>query len=178
MRSDHAQAAHVHHDQIMITTMSIMSTHDHDHDHDHGHDHAHESRDRGHHRDHNFRAVYVQILADAVTSLMAVLALTAGRFLGWSWLDPLMGLVGGAVILNWAWTLLRNAGRVLLDAEPSPGLNETIRRTVESGLRQPHRRSACVASGAGTSRGDADGGNALSTAARRTTKICWRMSQV
>jgi cation diffusion facilitator family transporter len=107
--------------------------HAHDHDHHHGHDHG------GHHRDHNFRAVYVHVIADAVTSVMAIIALAAGRFYQVAWLDPVMGLVGGAVILQWAWTLMRSTARILLDAEPTPGLAAKVRGAIEAD------RDNCVA---------------------------------
>lgn len=85
--------------------------HGHHHDHDHGHDHGH-----GHgHGDNNLRSAYVHVLADALTSVMAIVALLAGRYLGWVWLDPVMGIVGGIVIARWAWTLMQDTASVLLD---------------------------------------------------------------
>ena len=90
--------------------------HDHHHDHDHHHEHHH-----GHHGvhnsgDNNLRSAYMHVLADALTSILAIVALLAGRMLGWVWLDPVMGLVGAAVIARWAWTLMRDTAGVLLDA--------------------------------------------------------------
>jgi cation diffusion facilitator family transporter len=82
--------------------------HDHGHHHHHHHDHAHGS-------DNNLRSAYVHVLADALTSVLAIVALLAGRYLGWIWLDPLMGIVGSIVIARWAWTLMRDTGGVLLD---------------------------------------------------------------
>jgi cation diffusion facilitator family transporter len=99
--------------------------HAHD-DHHHGHDHG------GHHSDHNFRAVYVHVLADAATSVLAIVALFCGRALGWNWLDPAVGLVGAVVIVRWAWTLVTNTSRVLLDAEPVAGVAAAVRRAVEN----------------------------------------------
>ncbi|GHC96561.1 CDF family Co(II)/Ni(II) efflux transporter DmeF [Novosphingobium pokkalii] len=87
--------------------------HHHDHDHAHGHEHDH-----GHHHGHgdnNLRSAYVHVLADALTSVMAIVALLAGRYLGWVWLDPVMGIVGGIVIARWAWTLMQDTAAVLLD---------------------------------------------------------------
>ncbi|WP_018433594.1 CDF family Co(II)/Ni(II) efflux transporter DmeF [Paraburkholderia atlantica] len=81
--------------------------HDHDHHHHH-HGHAHGS-------DNNLRSAYVHVLADALTSVLAIVALLAGRYLGWVWLDPLMGIVGSIVIARWAWTLMRDTAGVLLD---------------------------------------------------------------
>ena len=79
----------------------------HQHDHDHG--------DHGHGPDNNLRSVYLHVLADALTSVMAIGALLAGRYLGWVWLDPVIGIVGAIVIARWAWTLLRDTAAVLLD---------------------------------------------------------------
>jgi cation diffusion facilitator family transporter len=100
----------------------------HDHDHDHTHDH------HGHHdRDHNLRAAYFHVLADAVTSVAAILGLLAGRIYGWAWMDAVMGIVGGVMIARWSWGLLRDSGAVLLDAVPDPGLAESIRGRLETG---------------------------------------------
>jgi len=97
------------------------------HHHDHGHGHVH-----GHHHDLNLRAAYVHVLADTFTALGAVAALCAGYFLGWVWLDPAMGLVGTAVILSWAYTLLRDTGSILLDRVPaSSDLPVVIREGIE-----------------------------------------------
>ena len=104
------------------------------HDHEVGHAHAHHAHDHGHHHhghDTNFRAAYVHVLADALTSLTAIIALTAGRFLGWTWLDPAMGLVGTVVIAFWALSLVRSAGATLLDMVPSDAVADRIRSAVE-----------------------------------------------
>jgi cation diffusion facilitator family transporter len=78
-----------------------------------GHHHR-EEHDHGHH-DHNLKAAYLHVLADALTSLLAIVALTAGKFWGWIWLDPLIGIVGAGVILRWSQGLLRDTSRILLD---------------------------------------------------------------
>ncbi|MBC8740023.1 CDF family Co(II)/Ni(II) efflux transporter DmeF [Paraburkholderia sp. UCT31] len=78
------------------------------HDHHHHHDHAHGS-------DNNLRSAYVHVLADALTSVLAIVAMLAGRYLRWVWMDPLMGIVGSIVIARWAWTLMRDTAGVLLD---------------------------------------------------------------
>ena len=95
--------------------------------HSHG-DHHHHHGSSG---DTNFRAAYVHVLADALTSVLAIVALTAGRFLGWTWLDPVMGLVGTLVIAAWAVTLIRSAGAILLDMIPSGALAERVRAAIE-----------------------------------------------
>lgn len=89
-----------------------------------GHDHHH-----GH--DHNLRAAYVHVLADAATSVLAIAALGAGLLLGLRWLDPAVGIVGATVIASWSFGLIRDAGLVLLDAEADPGLASGIREMVE-----------------------------------------------
>jgi cation diffusion facilitator family transporter len=86
--------------------------HGHDHGHDHHHDHRH---DHAHGADNNLRSAYVHVLADAVTSVLAIAALLAGKFLGWVWMDPLIGIVGAVVIARWAWSLMKDTAAVLLD---------------------------------------------------------------
>jgi cation diffusion facilitator family transporter len=102
--------------------------HGHAHDHDHDHGHAHGAVD------HNMRAAYVHVLADAATSLLALAALTIGLFYGIRWLDPLVGVIGAGVIASWAYGLVRDSGMVLLDAEADPSLSRDIRRIIEEDL--------------------------------------------
>lgn len=90
-------------------------------------DHHHE-----HHHDHNLRAAYLHVLSDALTSLLAIAALVAGRAFGWVWMDPLMGIVGGVVISRWAIGLLRETGAILLDGSADAGLVERIQTALES----------------------------------------------
>lgn len=85
--------------------------HDHDHHHDHGHDHKHE------HVDHNLRAAYLHVLADTLTSVLAIVALGGGLLFGWAFLDPVMGIVGALVVGRWAFGLAKDSAGVLLDAE-------------------------------------------------------------
>ncbi len=91
------------------------------------HHHAH--RDHGH-DDHNLRAAYLHVLADALTSLLAIAALTAGKWLGWVWLDPVIGIVGAAVILKWSQGLLRDTSRILLDRNIDLGQVEALRKAL------------------------------------------------
>ena len=104
-------------------------------DHQH-HPHTHEQGHAGHdhdHRDLNLRAAYVHVLADALTSVTAIIALTTGKFLGWTWLDPVMGIVGSVVISVWAYGLIRATSGILLDRTPATSdLPEEIRQAVES----------------------------------------------
>ena len=86
-----------------------------------------------HREDLNLRAAYLHVLADAFTSVLAITALTGGKFFGWAWLDPVVGVVGSGVVFSWAYTLLRDTSGILLDRTPaSSGLPDEIRRAVES----------------------------------------------
>ena len=108
--------------------------HDHDHDHDDGHlhHHDHEAADSAHQRDTNLHAAYVHVLADALTSVLAILGLLAGRYLGWTWMDPLIGVVGAVVIAQWSISLMREASRSLLDAHDNHDRLAEIRTRLEA----------------------------------------------
>src|SRR5204863_3995158 len=97
-------------------------------------DRHHESGSGSAHReDLNLRAAYLHVLADAFTSVLAITALTGGKFFGWAWLDPVVGIVGSGVVFSWAYTLLRDTSGILLDCTPvSSDLPDEIRRAVES----------------------------------------------
>ncbi|MGE0283584.1 MAG: CDF family Co(II)/Ni(II) efflux transporter DmeF [Rhizobiaceae bacterium] len=105
------------------------------HGHGHHHDHHHADDDHAHHthgRDNNLRAAYLHVLADALTSVLAIVALLAGSVYGWLWLDPAMGIVGALVIARWSWGLIRAAGGVLVDYVPADeDLPEEIRSAIE-----------------------------------------------
>lgn len=92
----------------------------HDHDHAHGNDHR---------RDHNLRAAYIHVLADALTSVLAISALVAGKFFGWNWLDPIIGIVGAAVITKWPHGLLKETSTILLDGSIK---KETLQKIVQA----------------------------------------------
>ena len=100
--------------------------HDHHHPHHHDHDHPHES-----HQDLNLRAAYVHVLADALTSVLAIVALVGGWQYGWNWLDPLMGIVGGIMVALWSRGLLRETSRVLLDREMDHPVVAAVQDTLE-----------------------------------------------
>ena len=107
--------------------------HGHHHAHDHAHDHAH-ARDHSHH-DHgdlNLRAAYVHVLADAATSVLAIGALLAGKLLGWSVLDPLVGLLGALLIAWWSRGLIVNSATILLDREMDHPLAAEVTRRLEA----------------------------------------------
>ncbi|MDE3016194.1 MAG: CDF family Co(II)/Ni(II) efflux transporter DmeF [Pseudomonadota bacterium] len=92
----------------------------------HHHDHEHDR-----HHDHNLRAAYIHVLADAVTSILAIGALIAGKYLGWIWMDPVMGIVGSFIIAHWSIGLMRRTGAELLDQAPEVGLEQAIRGAIE-----------------------------------------------
>jgi cation diffusion facilitator family transporter len=102
--------------------------HGHAHEAEEGHDHPHE-----HHHDHNLRSAYLHVLADALTSVLAIVALGFGKFYGLGWMDPVMGIVGSLVILRWAYGLCRDTGYELLDVHSKQVPPEEIRRVL-----QPH----------------------------------------
>jgi cation diffusion facilitator family transporter len=106
---------------------------DHDHAHDHGYEHDDEHGDEHVHRDHNLRAAFVHVIADAAVSVLVIVGLVAGWIFGWLWVDPIMGLIATVVILSWSWTLIRSAGGVLLDACPDPALARKISFRLEQG---------------------------------------------
>ena len=102
--------------------------------HQHGHSHGHrEDHDHAQHRDYNIRSAHLHVLADGLTSFLAVIALVTGRNYGWVWMDPMMGIVGSIVIARWSYGLMRDSAKVLLDAQASPELAAEIRRAVEAG---------------------------------------------
>ncbi|NUP10457.1 MAG: CDF family Co(II)/Ni(II) efflux transporter DmeF [Polyangiaceae bacterium] len=133
--------------------------HGHGHGHDHAHGHGHDDHEHGHaHHEHehehahtkspaqgqtheprhahkhdpNLRAAYLHVLADALTSVLAIVAIFAGRYFGITVLDPLMGIVGAAIILHWSWGLCQSAARQLLDVAPSVADTRTIREDLEA----------------------------------------------
>jgi cation diffusion facilitator family transporter len=112
----------------------LRDDHEHGHTHHHsGGDHPHHDHDHQHHHDHNMRSAYLHVLADALTSVLAIVALLAGKFYGLDWMDPLMGVVGALVIAHWSIVLLRSSGAILLDAVPGAGLEGEIKRRLEVG---------------------------------------------
>ena len=104
----------------------------HDHDAPGAHDHG-GHRHQKHHHDLNLKSAYMHVIADAATSVLAIVALAGGWFYGWSWLDPVMGIVGAALVAVWAKNLLAETGKVLLDREMDHPVVEEIREAVETG---------------------------------------------
>lgn len=118
---------------LLVNVISAYLLQDHHH---HGHEHHHDDDDHDHldhhQHDHNLRAAYMHVLADALTSLLAIVALTSGKIFGWVWLDPVMGIVGAAVITRWAWGLLLETGPVLLDESIGADYKARIQQAIES----------------------------------------------
>ena len=109
----------------LICAWLLKGTHVHD-EHHGGHDHAH-----GHHHDDlNLRSAYIHVVADAATSVLAIIALFGGKLWGASWLDPEMGIVGAGLVSIWAYGLMRDSGRVLLDAEMNAPVVTEIREVI------------------------------------------------
>ncbi|MBR0644414.1 CDF family Co(II)/Ni(II) efflux transporter DmeF [Plastoroseomonas hellenica] len=123
---------------VNLASVLILGVHDHGHDHGHAHahhqDHAdHDYHDDDHHHGHdlNLRSAYLHVLADAATSVLAIAALLAGLLLGAWWMDPLMGLLGAALVTRWAWGLLRDTSRILLDHQAPEPILRAVREAVE-----------------------------------------------
>jgi cation diffusion facilitator family transporter len=108
----------------LVSAWLLRDTHDHDH---HGHGHSH-----GHHHDNNLRAAYVHVLADAATSILAILALVTAMRLQRDWADPAVGIVGSLVIASWAYGLIRDSGAVLLDVSADKNIETVIRDRLET----------------------------------------------
>jgi cation diffusion facilitator family transporter len=109
----------------LVSAWLLRDTHGHDHS-GHGHSHGH------HHRDNNLRAAYVHVLADAATSILAILALVMAMRLQWVWADPAVGIVGSLVIASWAYGLIRDSGAVLLDVSADKTIETVIRDRLET----------------------------------------------
>jgi cation diffusion facilitator family transporter len=130
---------------VNIVSAILLSGGDHQHAHEHSHHqaqardedhhhHEHEHVHAGHaaHRDNNLRAAVVHVLADAAVSILVIAGLVIGRFLGWIWMDPAVGLVGAVVIAAWAYTLIRDTGAILLDMTPDRDMAERMRAAIET----------------------------------------------
>ncbi|WP_299809446.1 cation diffusion facilitator family transporter [uncultured Shewanella sp.] len=135
---DHHSHSHGH-EHSHEHTHSHSHDHSYEHSHDHSdshshqnHEHQHSNQDNQHHgHDHNLRAAYFHVLADALTSLLAIGALLMGKYFGLNWLDPVMGIVGALIISRWAWGLLKQTGPILLDASIEQAYLDKIKQTLE-----------------------------------------------
>lgn len=131
---------HAHHDHSHGQGQGHGHGHGHDHAHGHGHD-QHDHADHGHgHHDLNLRSAYVHVIADAATSVLAIVALIGGWLYGWSWLDPVMGIAGAILVAVWAKGLIVQTGKVLLDREMDAPVVAEIREVVETGPEEGDSR--------------------------------------
>ena len=101
----------------------------HDEHHHHGHDH--------HGHDHNLRAAYLHVLADTLTSFLAIIALLAAKFYAWNWMDPIMGIIGAILITKWSIGLLKQSGNVLLDRQGPDHLVKSVEKVIKSMPSKP-----------------------------------------
>ncbi len=113
----------------IVCALILGRAHHHDHGHAHGHSHDHHHQ----HQDLNLRSAYLHVIADAATSVLAIVALVGGWIYGWTWLDPVMGIVGAVLVANWARGLIIETGKVLLDREMDHPVVDEIRQAVETG---------------------------------------------
>ena len=122
-----AHLGHAHHDEGHAHVRADGRAHDHA-------DHTRHppARGEGHRHDHNYRAALVHVAADAFTSVLAIGALAGGLWFGWGWLDPVVALIGAAVIGQWSWGLIRASGRALVDATADAPLRQAVRAAIES----------------------------------------------
>jgi cation diffusion facilitator family transporter len=111
---------------LLINLFCAFLLHGH---HTHTHNHGHE---QVRHHDHNLRGAYLHVLADALTSVLAIFALTFGKYLGWNWLDPLMGIAGALVITRWSYGLLLDTSAILLDKNGDRENLKAIQHAIES----------------------------------------------
>ncbi|MCU0589048.1 MAG: CDF family Co(II)/Ni(II) efflux transporter DmeF [Syntrophobacteraceae bacterium] len=112
---------------VNILCAALLQDHHHAH-----HDDADGQGHHDHHHDHNLRAAYLHVLADALTSVLAISALLSGKYLGWQRLDPLMGVVGAVVITRWSYQLLKETSSILLDGSEDDAMKRAIRECIEN----------------------------------------------
>ncbi|WKY56858.1 CDF family Co(II)/Ni(II) efflux transporter DmeF [Vibrio sp. SNU_ST1] len=129
---------------VNVVSMFLLGDHHHDHGHEHGHDHSkshghshshdhdsdHNHKHGEHHHDHNLRAAYMHVLADTLTSLLAIVALLFGKFYGWNWLDAAMGMVGAFVIAKWTMNLMKQTSPILLDENIDQDYRDSVTETL------------------------------------------------
>jgi cation diffusion facilitator family transporter len=111
---------------LVVNGVSVLVLRDR---HGHGHDH------HGHRHDHNLRAAHLHVLADALTSLLAIFALLAAKYLGAVWMDPAMGIVGGVLVARWSWALVRETSAMLLDRQAPDEITSAITSAIEADER-------------------------------------------
>lgn len=110
-----------------VCAMLLKDSHQHGHSHDHDKGRSHHE----HHHDHNLKAAYFHVLADALTSVLAIIALYSGKYYGWNWLDPVMGIVGALVISKWSFSLMKETSPILLDESIALKHKAAIKEIIE-----------------------------------------------
>ncbi|MGL6121907.1 MAG: CDF family Co(II)/Ni(II) efflux transporter DmeF [Shewanella sp.] len=118
----------------VLSAFLLKDHHSHEHDHSHEHLHQHEHKSKAAHvgHDHNLRAAYFHVLADALTSVLAIAALLFGKYMGLTWLDPIMGIVGAVIISRWSWGLIQQTSPILLDGGVKKSLQRKVMETLEA----------------------------------------------
>jgi cation diffusion facilitator family transporter len=116
---------------LIVNGISVVILGDHDHGHEHEHEHEHE-HGHHHHHDHNLVSAYLHVLADALTSLLAIFALLAAKYFGFIWADPAMGIVGAVLVARWSLGLLRSTSNILLDREATDAIRGVIKAKIEA----------------------------------------------
>jgi cation diffusion facilitator family transporter len=117
---------------VNLVSALLLQDHHHHDGHHHHHDGDHHHHDGHHHHDRNLQAAYIHVVADVLTSVLAIFALLAGKFLGWIWMDAAMGLVGAAVIAKWSYGLVRETGLMLVDGAIDEQTKLKIVNTIEA----------------------------------------------
>jgi cation diffusion facilitator family transporter len=116
----------------LVCAILLHGNHSHGYRHDHDRSHGDDLSHRHHHTDHNIRGAYLHVIADALTSVMAIVALLFGKYFGWNWLDPVIGIVGALVITRWAVGLLNDTSAILLDNNIDLNRKQEIKKVIES----------------------------------------------
>ena len=119
---------------MIVNFVCAWLLHDSSHHHHHGHKHDHHHHDHAHNHDNhdlNQKAAFLHVVADAVTSILAIIALFAGKFFGWDFLDAVLGIVGAILVAHWSWGLIRETGKTLLDAEMDEPVVNEIREAID-----------------------------------------------
>ena len=117
---------------LMVNLVCAWLLHDDHSDHHHSHHHSEHEHSHGHdHQDLNQKAAFIHVVADAATSVLAIIALFAGKYFGWNFLDAVLGIIGAMLVAKWSWGLIRQTGKILLDAEMQEPVVEEIKQVIE-----------------------------------------------
>ena len=117
---------------LMVNLVCAWLLHDDHSHHHHSHHHSEHEHSHGHdHQDLNQKAAFIHVVADAATSVLAIIALFAGKYFGWNFLDAVLGIIGAILVAKWSWGLIRQTGKILLDAEMQEPVVEEIKQVIE-----------------------------------------------